>query len=294
MPRPFAICVAALLCFCGATAAFATKEKDPSTARHPPVYAITVIPYYSPEKLWTKFAPFIEHLRKATGLPWELKLYPSHASLLDGLCKGEASFAFLGPVPLARAIDRCGVEIAVVALGKDGQPFYHSVIVTADPSVQTLGDLRGRRFGLFKGSTAAHIIPLKMLHDAGLGDNDIVPVLFESQDHIMNALLEHAVAGAGVKDVLYQKFKAEHLRILKTSGPLPGFAFAVAPNVSASTKQLFMGSLLRLDPRTRPEDRRLMQEWDDEIKNGFILPPPSLRSSILNALSVYREILHED
>jgi len=294
MLRPLAICCAALLFCCGATAAFAANEQEPFAARTSPAYTITVIPYYSPEKLWTKFSPFIEHLRKTTGLPWELKLYPNHASLLDGLCKGEVSFAFLGPVPLARAIDRCRADIAAVALGKDGQPFYRSVIVTADPSVQVLGDLRGRRFGLFKGSTAAHIIPLKMLHDAGLGDNDIVPVFFESQDHIMNALLEHTVSGAGVKDALYQKFKTEPLRILKTSAHLPGFSFAVAPTVSAATKQRFIDSLLRLDPRTRPDDRRLMQDWDDEIKNGFILPPPDFKTSILNARSVYREILHED
>ncbi len=294
MPRQLAICCAALLFLCGATAAVAAKGQDPSPAGPSAPYTITVIPYYSPEKLWTKFSPLVEHLRKATGLPWELKLYPDHASLLEGLCKGEAAFAFLGSAPLARAIDRCGVDIAVVALGKDGQPFYHSVIVTADPSVQALGGLRGRRFGLFKGSTAAHIVPLKMLHDAGLGDSGIVPVFFESQDHIMNALLEHAVAGAGVKDTLYQKFRNEPLRVLKTSDPLPGFAFAAAPTVSAATKRRFIGALLRLDPRKRPDDRRLMQDWDDEIRNGFILPPPAFRTSILNALSAYREILHED
>lgn len=257
-------------------------------------YTLTIIPYYSPEKIWTKFAPFIEHLKQTTDQPWELKLYPNHEAVLAALCAGEVSFAFLGPVPLGRVIDRCDAEVVAVAQGKDGKPYYRSVLLTADPSVRSLADLRGKRFGLFKGSTAAHIFPLKMLKDGKIDETGIVPVFYESQDRIMNALLDRAVAGAGVKDALYRKFKAEPVRVLKTSEPLPGFAFASARNVNAATRRLFLSALLRLDPRRSAADRKRMLEWDDEIKYGFIEPPAEYRASVLNVLSVYNEIIHED
>jgi ABC-type phosphate/phosphonate transport system substrate-binding protein len=191
-------------------------------------------------------------------------------------------------------MDRCNAGIVAVAVGKDGKPFYRSVVLTADPSVRRLPDLKGKKFGLFKGSTASHILPLKMLHSAGLQDADIIPVYYDSQDHILNALLDRSIAGAGVKESLYQKFRNEALRVLRTSEPLPGFALATSPSARPAATKALQDAILRLDPLKQPQDRQLMQEWDDEIKNGFVRPPSAFRADVMNVLSVYREILHED
>jgi len=276
------------------TAAAAGTPGTPASGKKANEYAITVIPYYSPEKLWTRFAPFVDHLKKETGLPWELKLYHDHETLLNGLCSGEVSLALLGPVPLGRAMKRCGVDIVAVPVGKDGKPVYRSIIITSDPAVTTLGGLRQKRFALFKGSTAAHVVPLKMLRDAGLTEGDIVPVLLESQDHIINALLSRDVAAAGVKEALYRKFEGDPLRVLKTSDPLPNFAFAAAPGLNDRTRKRFADALLKLRPQTYPKDRELVQDWDDEIKNGFIIPPADFRAAVLNMLAAYEEIMHAD
>ena len=272
----------------------AVGQPSPAPAKPGAEYIITVIPYYGPEKIWAKFSPFVDYLKRATGLPWELKLYHNHEAVLDGLCRGEVAFALLGPVPLGRALDRCNAGITVVALGRDGKPFYRSVIVTGDTAVRSLADLQGKRLALFKGSTAAHIIPLKMLRDSGIAEAGLEPVFYESQDRIMNALLARDASGAGVKETLYLKFKGEQLRALKTSGPLPGFAVAAAPGTRPAAVKRLADALTALDPRTNPRDRQLMQDWDDEIRNGFILPPAEFRGSVLNILSVYREIMHED
>jgi len=276
------------------TASAAATPGTPASGKRTDEYTITVIPYYSPEKLWARFAPFVDHLKKETGLPWELKLYHNHETLLDGLCSGEVSLALLGPVPLGRALQRCGADIVAVPVGKDGRPVYHAVIITSDPAVTTLAGLRQKRFALFKGSTAAHIVPLKMLREAGLTERDIVPVFSESQDHIINALLSRDVAAAGVKEALYRRFQGDPLRVLKTSDPLPNFAFAAAPGLSERTRKRFADALLKLRPQADPKDRELARDWDDEIKNGFILPPADFRAAVLNMLSVYEEIMHAD
>lgn len=257
-------------------------------------YTVSVVPFYGPEKIWTLYAPFVEFLRESTGKPWELKLFASHDKLIDGLCSGKVSLALLGPVPLGRVMEKCGAEAVAVALSQDSTPFYRSVLVASDPEIGSLAELRGRRVGLFKGSTAAHILPRKLLRDAGLGKTDIALVFYESQDHIVNALLARQIAAAGLKEGLFRKFKGESLRSLAVSEPLPNFAFAAAPGLSPATRNLFVDTLLRLQPAASATDAKRMAAWDDEIRNGFIRPDQVFRSSIKELVNLTNEIMSED
>lgn len=257
-------------------------------------YTISVIPFYSPEKIWTLYAPFVDFLRESTGKPWELKLYASHDKLIEGLCDGKVSLALLGPVPLGRVMEKCGAEPITVALGRDGTPFYRSILVTSDPAINSVEGLRDKKVGMFKGSTAAHVVPRKLLREAGLGNGEFVPVFYEGQDHIVNALLARQISGAGLKEGLFKKFKGEGLRALKASEPLPNFAFAAAPGLSGATRKLFTETLLRLHPATSESDAKRMATWDDEIRNGFITPTASFNSSIKELLALTNEVMRED
>lgn len=282
-----------LLFFLAAPASSAISSRTPDKPAAGSPYALTVIPFYSPEKLWTLYSPLIEYLKKKTGKPWELKLYHDHDALLEGFCRGEVSVALLGPIPLGRANKTCGAQPFLVALGKDGKPSYRSVIATNDPAVTGLRTLRGKKFGLFKGSTAAHIVPLKMLRDAGLGPNDLQTVFFEGQDRIMTALLMGEVTAAGMKEALFQKFEKEPIRALKTSVPLPNFSFCASPAASTEVVRQFSTALLALKPREQAGDARTVNSWDDEIKNGFAPPDADFLPSVIRLHEVYQEILHE-
>jgi len=274
----------------GPAVAAGAENKQPLPSR----YTMAVIPFYSPEKIWLLYAPLIDYLKRTTGQPWELKLYPNHDSLIEDLCGGQLGVALLGPVPLGRANRKCNAEPLIVALGKDGKPTYRSVVVTSDPAVTTLGSLRGKKVGFFKGSTAAHIVPAKLLKDAGLGGAAVQPVFFESQDRIMTVLLTGEISAAGVKETLYRKFEKEPIRVLTISGPLPNFAFSALPSLSSRLREPFVQALLRLKPHASTRDADMMKGWDDEIRNGFMLPAQDYLPSVLNVLGIYREIMHED
>ncbi|NTV14511.1 MAG: PhnD/SsuA/transferrin family substrate-binding protein [Desulfobulbaceae bacterium] len=267
---------------------------SPSPVRKDSEYTITVIPFYSAEKLWTLYVPFVDFLRESTGKPWELKLYASHDKLIEGLCGGKVSLALLGPVPMGRVMEKCDAVPVVLALGKDGSPFYRSVVVTTEPGINRLVELRGKKVGLLKGSSAAHILPRKLLRDAGLDKGDIEPIFYESQEHIVSALLSRQVAGGGLKEGLYNKFKDDGLRVLQVSEPMPNFAFAAAPSLSAATRTLFAEALLRLRPTSNELDGKRMATWDDEVRNGFILPTANFRSSIKEMVFLTNEIMLED
>lgn len=237
------------------------------------IHYLGIIPFYAPEKIWNLYLPFVEHLSRTSGIRWDLRLYHNHDSMIDGLCSGEIAVALLGPVPFGRAHERCSARPILVALGSDGRPEYSSVIITGDPAVRSLQNVRGKKFGFFEGSTAAFVLPRKMLEDEGITMDMIYPVFFPGQDRILEALLKRDITAAGVKETLYGKFRDAQITVLKTSPPVPNFVFCSSPSLDPAAEQAFVKTLLDIRPLTDPRDRATAQRWDDEVKHGFVLPP---------------------
>lgn len=289
MRKRAAIVIVIMLCLALGVASIVQAEQH--QPQQDSRYTVSVIPFYSPEKIWLLYDPLVQHLKATTGLPWQLKLYPSHDALLDALCKGELGVALLGPVPLGRAMKSCGAQPLAVALGKDGKPFYRSIVITGDPSVKAWPDLKGKSFGLFKGSTAAHILPVKMLKDAALGSKDVMFTFLESQDSIMSSLLNGNIAAAGVKESLYKRFQKEPLRVLGLSELLPNFAFAALPSWPEDARKPFTQALLKLSPASDARDAETVKPWDDEVKNGFISPDKDYAPSVRLLNNIYTEVM---
>ena len=273
-----------------ATSASAGKKP----AINPVRYTFSVIPFYSPEKIWTLYSPFIDYLNKTTGESWELKLYHNHDELIEDICNGRVSAALLGPAPLGRANHKCGAKPILAALGDDGKPSYRSVILTNLPSVTTLKDLKGKKIGFFKGSTAAHIIPAKMLKDSGVRMSAIQPVFLENQGRIMSALLSGEVAAAGVKENLAKRFSQQHLKVVAVSASLPNFALCATPSLPLTVQQHLISMLTRLKPLTSGKDTETTKIWDDEIKNGFMVPDKDFLPSVMMIFEIFKEIQNEN
>lgn len=277
--------------FAFAAPAAAAGEKNLSD---PGRYTFAVIPFYSPEKIWALYTPFIDYLNKNTGQSWELKLYHNHNELIDELCNGRVSAALMGPVPLGRANNKCGATPLLAALGDDGTPSYHSVILTNTTSVTTLRKLKGKKIGFFKGSTAAHIVPAKILKDSGISMSAIQPIFLESQDRIMSALLSGEVAAAGVKETLAKRFSQQKLRVLAISAPLPNFALCASPSLPAAVRQQMISALTRLKPLADKKDAEAMKGWDDEINNGFMVPGKNFLPSVMKVFEIFKELQNEN
>lgn len=280
--------LASLLAASAGPAGAAAPGTPPAAAK-----TLAVIPFYGPERMWQLYTPFVDYLRRATGEPWELKLYADHEGMVKGVCAGEVDVALLGPVPLGRVNRACGAAPFLVPLGQDGRPSYHAMLLTGDPAVRKVADLYGRKVGFFRGSTAAHVLPLRMLRDAGLGPGTFEPVMLESQDRIVTALLERKISGAGVKEALYRRFEQPPLRLLQTSDPLPNFAFCALPGRPEGQRARFTAALLGLHPRESEADARTVQGWDDEIRNGFTAPPADFLPSVLRLLDDSEVLLRE-
>jgi ABC-type phosphate/phosphonate transport system substrate-binding protein len=258
-----------------------------------PTRTFAAIPFYGPEKMWLLYTPFVEYLRQQTGEAWELKLFASHDEMIAGVCGGTVDVVLLGPVPLGAVNRTCGAAPFLLPLAKDGEPAYHSMLLTADSAVRSVADLRGRKVGFFKGSTAAHVLPLRMLADAGLSEGSYTPVFLESQDKLVTALLDGSIAAAGVKEALYRRFEKGPLRLLQTSEPLPNFSFSALPSRPPALRESFAAALLKLRPREAAADAEVVKGWDDEVKNGFVPPAADFLPAVLRLYDLSLSLRHE-
>lgn len=249
-----------------------------------PSYIIGIVPYFTADKIFQLYNPFILYLNENTPDRWELKLGKTHDELVGGLCAGEIDIAYLGPVPFGKALKACDARPLLLSLGADGKPFYRSVIVTTDPRIISLRDLRGKKFALFEKSTASYYLPLKMLADEGLARQDVDPVLFVSQDKIVTALLAGEIAAGGLKESLYEKFKGAGLRALKFSKPLPQFVYAAGPRLPPEAATALTAALLKVQPLGREADRELVRYWDPELAFGFAAPAAGFTDDVLKLL----------
>lgn len=263
------------------------------TGSHSARYTFAVTPFYTPEQIWTLYSPFIYYLNKTTGESWELKLYHNHNELIEEICNGRVSAALMGPVPLGRANNKCGATPILAALGQDGTPSYHSVILTNAASVSTLKDLKGKKIGFFKGSTAAHILPAKMLKDSGVYMSEIQPVFLESQGRIMSALLSGEISAAGVKTTLANRFSQEKLKVIAISAPLPNLAICATPSLPSSVRQHMISALTNIKSLTGSKDAEILKTWDDDVKNGFMVPGKDFLPAVMRVFEIFKEIHNE-
>lgn len=270
-----------------ATSAVAAPDATPAQNPRKAAFTFAVIPFYSPDKIWNLYTPFVDYLKKVTGHPWELKLYNDHAKFIEDLCNGSISLALTGPVPLGRANSSCGVKPLLVALGGDGTPYYHSMLLTTSPSVTSLKELKGKIVAYFEGSTAAHIVPFRMLKEAGVEIETVKTIAMGSQDNIMSALLAGDVDAAGVKESLYRKISSPAVRLLATSPPLPGHSLCAGLSLPAPVANTIIDSLLKLKPQADKRHSEVVSMWDDEIINGFAVPDVKFMPAVRNLKKMY-------
>ncbi len=138
-------------------------------------------------------------------------------------------------------------------------------------------------------STAADVVPREMLADEGITMNNIIPVYLGGQDKIINALLNNEITAAGIKESLFEKIKGAHLKVLKTSAPLPNFVFCSRPAMPAKIEKEFVNALLTLKPASHPGDAKAVSDWDDEIKHGFVLPVNDYIQNSLELLMLFKK-----
>ena len=113
------------------------------------------------------------------GVPLKWIEFPAGPQLLEALAAGGIDFGFTGDAPPVFA-QAAGREMLYVGV-EPPKPASSAILVPADSPLKTLADLKGRRVGLQKGSSA-HWLLVRAVAKAGLAWTDITPVYLAPAD----------------------------------------------------------------------------------------------------------------
>jgi phosphate/phosphite/phosphonate ABC transporter binding protein len=227
---------------------------------------------YAP-KVVTIWEGIKEYLREC-GLVADYVLYSSYPAMVDALVAGHIDIAWNTPLAYLQAKERLGGRCFVVGMRDSDINFTTVFITRAVSPINSLGDLKGKRFAVgSRDSSHAAILPHYFLREGGLDpENDLEVLRFDSdigkhgdtgtsEQDVVRAVSEgSADAGALGKStwealVTGGSIDPGRLRIFWTS---PGYShcnFTASATLSPSLAEGFTQALHAMDyndPRWKP------------------------------------------
>lgn len=187
------------------------------------------------DELEQDFGPFRQALETVLQLPVEFFPVSNFLDAAPALLANELDFAMAGPSEYLLLKARAN---AVPIAGVTRSDYYSVFVTLADSDVATLADLKGKKIAMWsEGATAGHIVPTKMLLDAGL-QTDAYEALMLGKDGV-DALLSGEVDAWVTSHTRYQKNltqlgRKDDVKIVAQGEPLPPDIFVANPNLDPS------------------------------------------------------------
>jgi len=147
------------------------------------------------------------------GTPLKWVEFPAGPQILEALAVGSLDFGFTGDTPPVFA-QAAGKDIWYAGL-EPPKPTSSAILVPADSPIRTLADLKGKRIGFQKGSSA-HFLVVRGVEKGGLQWPDITPVYLTPSDG--RAAFERGALDAwGIWDPYYAAAEIDgRARVLST------------------------------------------------------------------------------
>lgn len=233
------------------------------------------------------YLPFLRYLEQNTGNRFSIRFTEKYEDTVENLGKGIIHFAALGPVNCIIANKRYGTGCLVMGLNAEGKPEYRAVIFTRiDSPLRNLKDLKGRAFAFGdRYSTQGHIIPRRMLEEAGITLKDLKSHVFTgSHANTARAVLNGEYDAGGIQDTLAKRLLAEgKIKILAISKPYPSSLICYNKNIDPVILKAVKAALLSFDPK-----KEQLMDWDKtEMPNGFTLYSESSMREIKGLMLKY-------
>ncbi len=214
-----------------------------------------VVPVEKETAMFRQFLPIKRCLEEKMERPVQLKLGHDAQAVAEGLQYGAWDVAYMDPALYCEIKDKYTVQ-PLAKLQRKNRDTYTSVLVVRSDSFWTkVADIRGASLALGQpGSSATHLIPLSLLHEADLTLSDFGQVsTLPNEDEIALSVLvgDHDVGA--MSHGVYTKYASVGLRILKASEEIPQFVVCAAPDVSQKSKALITDALLSYSRRGNQE-----------------------------------------
>lgn len=237
----------------------------------------TAITLYHPIVMYQKYQPLMNYLTEHTPYKFELKLSQDYRDIIDFLKTNKVQVALLGGVTYLEAKKQFDVVPILKPVGANGKPFYRCVFITKDANnkINKLSDLKGKSIAFAsKLSTSGNLAPLYHLYSTtGITLNDLSGYKnFRYHDSVAREVLRENFDAGAVIDSVAERFKDKGIRIVGVSEPtpeIPGLPIVVRADASPELVKAIKKALLSLNYKNS-KHRKMMEQWDEEFRYGFV------------------------
>lgn len=229
------------------------------------VLRVSAIPDEAPTELQRKFAPLGNYLSTQTGLKVVFTPVTDYAAVVEALAAGKIDLAWLGGFTFVQARIRTnGSAIPIVQREEDAR--FTSKFITADPSIKSLSDLKGKTFAFgAPSSTSGSLMPRFFMQQAGLNlEKDFKNIAFSGAHDATAAFVSAGKADAGVlnasvwdKLVEQKKVDTDKVRVFATTPPFFDYNWTVRGDLDPKLVKTLSDAFLKLDA-ANPEYKEIL------------------------------------
>jgi len=151
------------------------KKAPPALGSKDNPIVIAFVPSAEAEKVIASAEDLTRLLEEKTGYTFKGLVPTSYSAAIEAMCTGKAHVGTLATFAYILANQKCGVDVALVAV-RYGSPYYKGQIIAGkDTGIKTIADLKGKTMcWVDAASTSGYIIPRVMLKAEGVDpDKDL-------------------------------------------------------------------------------------------------------------------------
>jgi phosphonate transport system substrate-binding protein len=236
-----------------------------ASAQAQTVFRVTAIPDEAPTELAKKAAPLVAYLEKQLGQKVEFTPVTDYAAAVEALVNRKVDLAWFGGFTFVQARVRSGGK-AIPIIQREEDEKFRSVVISADPAVKQLADLKGKDFSFgSQSSTSGHLMPRHFLVQQGLEpEKSFRRIAFSgAHDATIAAVASGRVAGGALNISVWQKFVDEKkvdpaaVRVIFTTPAYFDYNWTVHADLPAATRDKLTAAFLALKPGTPEADEIL-------------------------------------
>ena len=259
----FTVCITMMLGACGTNESNDTSEPNNDDEDTTEAFTIGVIPVQSEGAMENAMDKLQSILTDELGREVKVEVYPDYNGVVEAMNYDKIDMAYFGPLTYVVAHERSGAKAIITQL-IDGEPFYHSYIITHKDSVwNTLEDLLEApgevdfAFGDIN-STSGSLIPSIELQDRGVyqseDEYDFKTVRFTgSHDATALSIQNKQVHAGAIDSAIYNqlvdsgKVDGEQIKIIWESDKLFQYPWAVHKDTDEDTINKLQETFIAID-----------------------------------------------
>lgn len=225
---------------------------------NPDMLRVALLPDENASTVIKNNQPLKNYLEKSLGKKIRLVVTTDYSSMIEAMRFGRLDLAYFGPLSYTMAASKSDIE-AFAGLKKHGKTTYNSVLIANKASgIHTLADIKGKQVAFGdQASTSSHLIPKKILLDAGLkAGSDYKQNFLGAHDAVAVAVQNgHAQAG-GLSKPIFDSLVArkiislDKVTVLKVSKDYPEYPWAMRKDLDPTLKSKIKSAFWNLKDRT--------------------------------------------